>query len=365
MFVTERGGHLGPVTFERRSRKIQPYSVAPWTNEQFKPPLPPIIQVLRGDFFCLPFGGNSTPHHGERHPIHGETANSRWTFESLQTIAGRICLHLSLKTEVRKGRVDKKIYLVDGQNVVYSQHIISGMSGPMNPGHHAMLKFPDAPGSGLVSTSRFVYGQVLPQAFEDPAKGGYFALKSGAEFKSLEKVPMLSGDTADLSRYPARRGFEDLVMLVSDDKLPFAWTAVTFPKQGFVWFALKNPRILRETVFWISNGGRHYPPWSGRHINVMGLEEVTSYFHLGLAESARNNPISAKGFPTVLKLNPKHPLMVPYIMGVARIPAGFAHVKSIEPVRGNQAVTFRSTNGKSVKASVNLDFLAGQGNTRW
>jgi len=75
-FVTEIGGHLGPVTFERRGRKIQPFSVAPWAQERFNPPLKPIIQVLRGDFFCLPFGGNGTPYRGERHPIHGETANA-------------------------------------------------------------------------------------------------------------------------------------------------------------------------------------------------------------------------------------------------------------------------------------------------
>ena len=74
----------------------------------------------------------------------------------------------------------------------------------------------DAPGSGLVSTSRFVYGQVFPKVFEAPENRGYSCLKPGAEFKSLQKVPTLTGETADLTRYPARRGFEDLVMLVSD-----------------------------------------------------------------------------------------------------------------------------------------------------
>src|SRR5205814_1633800 len=123
----------------------------------------------------------------------------------------------------------------------------------------------------------------------------------------------LCGDFADLSRYPARRGFEDLVMLVSDTGAPFAWTAVTFLKQRYVWFALKDPGVLRETIFWISNGGRHYPPWNGRHVNVMGLEEVTSYFHLGLAESARKNPLSTKGIPSCVQLNPRRPLTVNYI----------------------------------------------------
>jgi len=358
-FVTEMGGHLGPITFDRKGRKLQPYSVAPWAEERSEPSLPLIIKALRGDFFCLPFGGNATPFGREKHPVHGETANARWQFRSLKTSEGRSCLHLSLQTKVRPGRVDKRIWLVDGQNTVYSQHVVSGMSGPMNLGHHAMLKFPDAPGSGLVSTSRFVYGQVFPQAFELPENRGYSWLKPGAEFKSLEKVSALNGETADLTRYPARRGFEDLVMLVSDPDVPFAWTAVAFPKERYVWFALKDPRILRETVFWLSNGGRHYPPWNSRHINVMGLEEVTSYFHSGLAESARTNPISKKGFPTCLVLNARKPLAIPYIMGVARIPAGFDRVASIRASQGNQAIVLESASGRQAKSAVDLDFLQG------
>ena len=179
---------------------------------------------------------------------------------------------------------------------------------------------------------------------------------------SLKKVPTQKGETADLTRYPARRGFEDLVMLVSDADAPFAWTAVSFPKERYVWFALKDPRVLRETVFWLSNGGRHYPPWNSRHINVMGLEEVTSFFHLGLAESARKNPISRKGFPTCLALNPKQPLVVPYIMGVAGIPAGFDRVASIRAVQGNRAIILESASGKQAKTAVDLNFLpAGAG----
>jgi len=81
--------------------------------------------------------------------------------------------------------------------------------------------------------------------------------------------------------YPARRGFDDLVMLSADPDLPFAWNAVTFPAQRYVWFSLRDPRVLRHTIFWISNGGRHYAPWNGRHTGVLGLEDITSYFHMG------------------------------------------------------------------------------------
>jgi hypothetical protein len=363
-FVTELGGQLGPVTFERSGRKIQPYAVAPWAEESFDPPLPPIIQVLRGDFFCLPFGGNGKPFRGEQHPVHGETANARWHLESLENGPARSCLHLSLQTKSRPGRVDKKIVLRAGQNTIYCRHLISGMRGPMNLGHHAMLKFPGGPGSGLISTSRFVLGQVFPQPFESAEQGGYSCLKAGAEFTSLEAVPMSNGEKADLSRYPARAGYEDLVMLVSDDKAPLAWTAAAFPKERFVWFALKDPRVLRETIFWHSNGGRHYPPWNSRHVRVLGLEEVTSFFHLGLAESARRNAISDRGFPTCLRLDPRKPLAVNYIMGLARIPAGFDRVLSIQARPGRQAIELRSASGRRAEAPVDLDFLFEKENSK-
>jgi len=357
VFITEQGGHLGPVTFDRQGRRLRPYSVAPWAEEQTDPSLLPLLKALRGDFFCLPFGGNDTPFGREKHPVHGETANARWRFCSLKRSEGRACLHLNLALRVRPGRVDKRIYLVDGQNTVYSQHVVSAMSGPMNFGHHAMLKFPDTPGSGRVTTSRFVYGQVFPGVLEQAEKGGYSWLNPGAEFKSLGRVPTLDGGTTDLRRYPARRGYEDLVMIVSDTKTPFAWTAVTFPKERYVWFALKDPRVLRGTIFWLSNGGRHYAPWNGRHVGVLGLEEVTSHFHYGLAESARRNPLSRRGYPTCAKLNAKQPLVVNYIMGVAAIPAGFDRVATIRAAPGKEVIVLKSASGRRAEAAVELDFL--------
>src|SRR5688500_13812239 len=83
-YVTALGGQLAPVTFDRQNRRIMPYSVAPWAEEKADPTLPPILKVLRGDFFCMPFGGNEKPWRGERQPAHGETANATWKFESLQ-----------------------------------------------------------------------------------------------------------------------------------------------------------------------------------------------------------------------------------------------------------------------------------------
>jgi hypothetical protein len=263
---------------------------------------------------------------------------------------------------VRRGRVDKRIFLVKGENVVYTQHVVSGMSGPMNLGHHAMIRFPSEPGAGAISASPSLGGQVFPGRLEDPAQGGYSCLKRGAEFEDLGHVPLAEGGTTDLGRYPAREGFEDLVAFAADRELPFAWTAVSFPRERFAWFALKDPRVLAQTILWISNGGRHYAPWNGRHRAVLGLEEVTSYFHTGLAESAAPNAFNKKGWPTALKLDPRRPLVVPYIQGVTRIPAGFDRVASIDRVPGTWRVALRSASRKRVEVPVDIDFLfAGEG----
>ncbi len=360
--ITRRGGHIGPVTFDRKNRAIEPYSVAPWAKEKVDNEMPDILKVLRGDFFCMPFGGNDSPYKDEQHPLHGETANSKWEWGGITKEDGAQTMHLAMDTTVREGHVDKFVRLVDGQNAVYSQHVISGMKGPMTLGHHAMLRFPEREGSGLISTSPFVHGQVFVEPTEDPAKGGYSILKPGAEFSDLAKVPMIDRRHTDVSLYPARKGFEDIVILVSDPKAAMAWTAVSFPEEGYVWFALKDPKVLASTLLWLSNGGRYYQPWSGRHASVLGLEEITGFFHYGLAESARKNVLSEKGFKTSVNLRADRDLVVNYVMAVAPTPEGFGKVASIG--RGEeQQVVITDVNGKVVTAAVDAEFVT-QGSLR-
>jgi hypothetical protein len=354
-FVTRRGGHVAPVRFRLSQGVFEPFSVAPWAREKPDRKLPSLLQVLRGDFFCAPFGGNDTAFRGEHHVPHGEPANAVWRFKSLKKNREATELHLSLKTKTRPGRIDKFLRLRSGETALYCRHIISGMAGRMNLGHHAMLKCPDRPRSGTISTSTIKFAQVYPGLFEKPERKGYSILKPGAKFSRLDRVPRTDGGVADLSRYPERRGFEDLVMLVHEARRDFAWTAATFAQERRVWFSLKDPRVLRSTIFWISNGGRHEAPWSGRHINVLGLEDVTSYFHCGLAESARPNPVNRLGFPTSLSLHPKKPLVVNYIMAVAEIPRGFDRVKAIQP--GRDEVTLVSGSRKRVTVPIDTSFL--------
>jgi hypothetical protein len=357
--LTRLGGHLAPVAFRLAHRLVTPLAVAPWAEEKLAPDTPALLRALRGDFFCAPFGGNGTPWRGERHPPHGETANSVWRLKSFERASDRSTLHASLPTTVRAGTVDKYLTLVEGQTAVYQRHVLQLARGPMSVGHHALVKFPEEPGSGIVSTSAFTAGQVLPELFERPENRGYQSLLPGATFRSLTRVPLLAGGFADLTRFPARRGYDDLVMLTADPKLPFAWNAVTFPRERYVYFALRDPGVLRHTLLWISNGGRHYAPWNGRHTGVIGIEDTTSYFHLGLAESARPNPVNRRGVPTTVTVGPKKPVTVNYILGVAEVPAGFDRVQKI--VRTAVGVDFVAASGKRASCALDLSFLRSSG----
>ncbi len=145
------------------------------------------------------------------------------------------------------------------------------------------------------------------------------------------------------------------MQIVHQDRPDFAWTAAAFPKEGYVWFSLKDPRVLQSTVFWISNGGRHYTPWNGRHVNVMGLEDVTSYFFLGISPAEKPNPISREGFKTFTKFDPKKPTSINYIMAVAAIPHDFERVKKIIP--DTHGVTLVSPAGHRIPVKLDLTFL--------
>jgi len=144
------------------------------------------------------------------------------------------------------------------------------------------------------------------------------------------------------------------VTLATDPRLRMGWTTVTFPRERYVWFSLKNPSELSQTLFWISNGGRHYPPWNGRHRNVLGLEEITAMVN-GLPSAVKANPFSRAGSPTHKIMDRRRPTTVRSIHGIVAIPVGFDVVESVDPVRGG--VEFRSRSGRKARARIDLKFL--------
>ena len=355
--LTEQAGMLAPVTFYRDTQPVQPYEVAPWAEETDQHAgLPNLLIALRGDFMCSSFGGNEAPFEGKTLPPHGETANDLWTLTGSQKTDAGCTLTTQMDLSVRGGKCVKHVALREGENFVYLRHDFSGVNGPLNPGHHATLLYPDVEGCGRLAFSRFAYSHTYVQPTEQPTAGGYSWIKADQPVADLTQVPCIDGSTTDVTRYPARRGFEDIMIICADPALDFAWTSVTFEQEGYVWITLRDPKLLPSTLLWMSNGGRYYAPWNGRHINTMGMEDICGFFHEGLASSAQpGNLLNQKGIKTCHQLTAGQTLSIPYIQGVVRVPAGFDVVKDVALEEG--AVRLTSASGVQVMAACQTDFI--------
>ena len=346
LHITRRGGHMAPVIFHLAGRDVSPYALAPWEPAEY-PDAPSLISVLRGDFLCLPFGGQANG------PPHGETANAEWTMLEYNTHA----LKLLIETGDTGAKVSKTITTRHGHHAIYFEHEISNLNGDFNYGTHPILDFSGLPqGAGRVTTSPFHWASVYPGFFSNPADGETQKLLGGSEFKELREVKLADGGTTDLTRYPDDAGHDDLVMMAhlpaSPDQ-PFAWTAAVL--DGYVWFALKNPAEYPSTMLWISNGGRSAPPWNDRHVARMGIEDVCSHFSDGVDKS-RLDLLAARGIPTTRHFNPDETISLRNIHAVAAVPAGFGAVAKILPA-GLGAVKIIGDSGLEVLAALDWNFL--------
>ena len=133
--VTETGGHLSDVVFVLPGgRQVSPMHTAPWADEPLPEDTPPILRVLRGDFFCAPFGSSDLIPGETR--VHGLAASGNWRL----TGTTGSTVDAVLDGEVLGATVAKHVEVRSGEAVVYQRHRLTGGSGRLPIGHHAMLR---------------------------------------------------------------------------------------------------------------------------------------------------------------------------------------------------------------------------------
>ncbi|MEO5916978.1 MAG: hypothetical protein ABIS50_22305 [Luteolibacter sp.] len=347
LYITARGGQMSPVFFHLTGRDISPYSLAPWVPAEY-PEIPPLLSVLRGDFLCFPFGGQTNG------PPHGETANCEWT----RVDSDSRSLRFRMETEDTGATVVKTIATREGQHAIYFEYEISGADGDFSYGNHPIIDFSGlAERAGRVTTSAFHWASVFPGQFSDPSAGETQALAEGAVFTDLREVKLAAEGTTDLTRYPDRAGNEDLVMMAygpATDEQPFAWSAALLDR--YVWFSLKNPADFPGTILWISNAGRTAPPWNGRHVGRMGIEDVCSHFSDGVDKS-RLDLLGKQGVATTRKFRKDQPVTLRSIHAVAAVPDGFGAVIKIVP-QGGKAVAVTGESGVEIIVPLEWGFVA-------
>ncbi len=347
-YISIQGGMV-TADFTLGDRIVSPYYTLPWWNEEGAADLDNLSQLLRGDFFCMPFGADvqddgSILYHGK--PAHG--------FWMLKEKISDSTVVLELDTD--KGSIEKHIRL-DGENsLIYQHHIISGITDRTPMGYHPMLKLPREEGSGMVKLSGFAKGFTTRELIEDSVNGGYSRIKPGLEIEDVTAVPCVDGSTLDLTRYPHATGFEEIVMFISNPEDDFAYSCVAIPSEGYLYFQLKNPAKLRSTIMWMSNGGRHYAPWNGRVKGLLGLEEITAFFHYGKEDSVKENFLTKLGYPTCVELKSEESLSVPLISGVTEIGIDYSGVSGIEK-HGNDSIVIIGNQGERNIIKCDLSYL--------
>ncbi len=355
VFLTVQGGHL-TAEFSGAGRTFAPFWVSPWWREPYIEDTDWIMRVLRGDFFCLPFGSNVEPVGGRKYMLHGQTANDCWELQRIEEKRGESTLVVRMDLDNPGAEVEKSIRLVDGQPVIYQRHVVRGLDLKSPVAHHPTLRCPEHPGAAIIDISPPRAGSTIPVPADIPENKGYSLLAPGVAITDRTKVPTVYGGFADVSRYPLRRGHEDGVLFVSDPGLDFAFTSVAIPEEGFLYFQLKDPKVFSETIFWMCDGGRYSSPMNGRATGVLGAEEITGYYWMGIKPSQEPNHLTKQGYRTVVDFTPDTPQDFRLIMGVVPVSKDFAGVKDIvRKDAGN--ITIIGRGGQRIDMPCAVDFL--------
>jgi hypothetical protein len=168
---------------------------------------------------------------------------------------------------------------------------------------------------------------------------------------------MSDGTTADITRYPIASRHEDFVMMIEAPSSRLGWLAVSRPATRDAMLTLKSPRDYPVTLLWMSNGGRDYKPWNGRHVGVLGVEEGRSHSLYGHRASIGPNPLSDAGIPTALTLDPNGRTAVRNVIGAVALPDDETAVSAVEDRGGALLVHFEDGTQRAVP--FDSGFLAG------
>lgn len=266
------------------ARMVDMLHTAPWIGEVMPDGAPPHLPRLAGDFFCAPFGDASA----DGAPLHGWAANAHWTcLENTGSSARHV-----LDVPVMGAALEKQLILHDGHPFIYQKHVFTGGQGSIPVANHAMLTLPQG---AVIRTSPKRFYETPATALEPDATRG----------RSLLRYPMRGQAGAfggtDLLTYPLGAAHEDFVTGVEAVGHALGWTTV-LRADGDLYLSLRDARHLPLTMFWHSNGGRDYAPWSGRHVGVLGVEDGVGLALLGVASEQEPDTLTAAGQPVGLVL---------------------------------------------------------------
>lgn len=300
--IRAMGAMLGPAVFVLPDgRQVNPLHIAPWEDDPEAATLPGILQALRGEWPCVPFGysvpvtGDTparwAPLLGDPEPDeepHGPSSNRLWQWQD----AGPGALALSL--DYPPGHPVKRIERIvaaapDSAALDFTLRIETRAACALPLGLHFTFRLPDNPGTARIEPGAFRTGRTYPGTVE-PGASAYAIDRT---FHSLSAVPDRAGGTRDAAHVPLPDTVEELLQL---DGIT-GTAALAHPTEGWRARIDWDPAVCPSLLLWYSNRGRTAAPWNGRHL-ALGMEPICSPFGLGPATARAPNPVSDAGTPT-------------------------------------------------------------------
>lgn len=314
--VQALGGMLGPVTFLLPDgRPVSPLHVAPWFDDPERDAQPAILRELRGEWPCIPFGtdapralplgwsADGESFEGAGVP-HGHASNTEWRFTNVGPMSVElVCDYPETHPVRRLTRTIKPDPNAPALDITLTVETRRPCRLPI--GLHPTFRLP-LDSSVRLMPPVFREGRVFPLDVE-PGQG---LLQPGTTFSTLGAVRRRDGGNLSLTDLPLEENAEELVQLCGVTggfqlchregwSVTLDWDTGHFP----------------SLLLWISNRGRAYAPWNGRHV-ALGVEPVCAAFDLGPAISTMPNPISAHGIATAHDFHPDRPFTTHYRIGV-------------------------------------------------
>lgn len=346
-------GHIRSLRLSDAGRTLAPFHTAPWIDDPEitdDETLPANLRHLSVDFFCAPFSTSDV----EDAPPHGWPANSPWDLIETEEAPDRATALFRLRKRVLGATVEKRLTLRRGHPFLYQTHVFQGGTGSVPVANHAMAALPDGGRLVFSPKARIETPETAPEP--DPSRGRS-RLAYPAESTDPTRVPMNDGTLADITHYPIASRHEDFVMMVEQPGSTLGWLAVSRPTTRDAMLSLKSPHDFPVTFLWMSNGGRDYKPWNGRHIGVLGVEEGRSNSLYGHRASIESNPLAARGIPTALTLDPTGAVAVRNVTGAVALSGSGAPIAMVEDRGGHLLLRFEDGTERSVP--YNSAFLAG------
>lgn len=341
-------GMISELVAERDGRTISMLHKAPWLGETTPQGIAPHLAGLAGDFFCAPFGDASA----DGAPVHGWSANTTWTHLSTERNGTQVLARFRLDRKVMGAGLIKELRLVDGHPFLYQRHVFNGGHAVgMAIANHAMVSLPDG---GRLSFSPKRWWETSARQLEPDPSRGRSLLACPAHSSQPTRFPLASGGEADLTRYPFGAHHEDFVAGVEAEGNPLGWTTVAREQQRDLFISLRNPAELPVTHLWFSNGGRDYPPWNGRHLGCLGIEEGMSRQVLGWSASQTPNPLDEAGVRTGLTFDPDGSVEIRHVTGSLPWDAS-GTIESIAP--SGDSLKIRAADGATATIPCEITFL--------